>query len=287
MPPRKFQPSKLLSAAGQPAATDDDTVDGDRQIGSSGIQSIEVGAALLDVLSNAPGAMPLSTLASAAGMTSSKAHRYLASFQRVGLVTQNLVSGHYDLGPKALRLGLAAVRRIDIVQQADHTLEDLRDTLNEAVSLSVWGNLGPTIVHWKESAKTISIKVRLGSVTPLLTSAGGRVFAAYLPRAQTAAFITRELEDGTAQTRAGIRTHADVDAMIRKIDEDGLAIVSNMLEPGIAAISAPIFNSGGLAAAMTVVGLDSTLDQAADGKIARYLRAAASRLSRSLGRAVD
>jgi len=273
----------------EPALTPDsaDEAEADRQIGSSGIQSIEVGAALLDVLSTAPGAMPLSTLSAAAGMSSSKAHRYLASFQRVGLVTQNLVSGHYDLGPKALRLGLAAIRRIDIVQQADHTLEELRDALDEAVSISVWGNLGPTIVHWKESSRTVSVKVRLGSVTPLLTSAGGRIFAAYLPRAVTAPFIERELKDGSADKRAGIRSHADVDAMIRKIDADGLAPVANMLEPGIAAISAPIFNAGGLAAAMTVVGLDGVLDMTSSGKPARLLKSAAARLSKGIGRPSD
>lgn len=278
MPPKPQNPT----AAGANAPLPDE-IEGERPIGSSGIQSIEVGVALLDVLSASSSAMPLSALSAAAGMTSSKAHRYLASFQRVGLVSQNHVSGHYDLGPKALRLGLAAIRRIDIVQLADHTLEELRDGLDEAVSLSVWGNHGPTIVHWKESSRTFSVKVRLGSVTPLLSSAGGRIFAAYLPRAVTAPFIKAELEDETTERRTGIRSLADADAVIRKIDELGMATAASMLEPGIAGIAAPIFNSGGLAAVMTVIGLDGVLDLSPEGKPARLLKSATGRLSKNLG----
>ena len=255
----------------------------DRQIDSRGIQSIEVGSTLLDVLSKASGAMPLSALSQAAGMTSSKAHRYLASFQRVGLVAQNSVSGHYDLGPKALQLGLAALRRFDIVQQADQALEELRDATNEAVSLTVWGNRGPTIVHWKESSRTFSVRVRLGSVTPLLFSAGGRIFATYLPRVLTAPYIKEEMEDAAFKGRADIHSHADVETMIHQVDKDGLAPVASVLEPGIAAIAAPIFNSGGLVAAMTIVGLDGILDLSKTGAPARMLTATTMRLSKTLG----
>ena len=51
-----------------------------------GIQSVEVGYALLDVLAHSPGPMMLRDLAAAAHMSAAKAHRYLVSFQRLGLV---------------------------------------------------------------------------------------------------------------------------------------------------------------------------------------------------------
>jgi hypothetical protein len=50
--------------------------------------------------------------------------------------------------------------------------------------------------------------------------------------------------------------------MIHQVDKDGLAPVASVLEPGIAAIAAPIFNSGGLVAAMTG-GLSLVVDAAA------------------------
>jgi hypothetical protein len=58
----------------------------------------------------------LKDLAAAAGMSAAKAHRYLVSFQRLGLVTQDPRSTRYDLGPAALQLGLAALARLDPVR---------------------------------------------------------------------------------------------------------------------------------------------------------------------------
>ena len=46
----------------------------------AGIQSVEVGFALLDTLARAIGPLMLRDLAGAAGMNPAKAHRYLVSF---------------------------------------------------------------------------------------------------------------------------------------------------------------------------------------------------------------
>ena len=73
----------------------------------AGIQSVEVGFALLDALGQARGPQMLRDLAAAAGMSAAKAHRYLVSFQRLQLVVQDPASTRYDLGPAALKLGLA------------------------------------------------------------------------------------------------------------------------------------------------------------------------------------
>ena len=73
----------------------------------AGIQSLEVGFALLDVLTQTPGPLMLRDLAARAGMSAAKAHRYLVSFQRLGLVVQDSRTTRYDLGPAALKLGLA------------------------------------------------------------------------------------------------------------------------------------------------------------------------------------
>ncbi|MEG0884369.1 MAG: helix-turn-helix domain-containing protein, partial [Janthinobacterium sp.] len=54
--------------------------------------------AQLQALGQARGALMLKDLAAAAGMSAAKAHRYLVSFQRLGLVVQDGRSGHYDLG---------------------------------------------------------------------------------------------------------------------------------------------------------------------------------------------
>ena len=54
-----------------------------------GIQSVEIGGALLLVLARSRTSMPLRDLAKAAGMTPSKAHPYLVSFSKLGLIFQD------------------------------------------------------------------------------------------------------------------------------------------------------------------------------------------------------
>jgi len=90
-----------------------------------GIQSIEVGVPLLRVLADHGAPMMLRDLAKAAGMPAAKAHRYLVSFVRTGLVTQDPLSGRYDLGHFALDLGLASLARLDAVRVATPVLDAL------------------------------------------------------------------------------------------------------------------------------------------------------------------
>ena len=82
----------------------------------SGIQSIEVGFKLLQAPALSPRAMMLRDLAAAADMNPAKAH-CTVSFQRLGTVAQDPVSGRYDLGPFALQLGLAGLNRLDPVRR--------------------------------------------------------------------------------------------------------------------------------------------------------------------------
>ena len=146
----------------------------------AGIQSLEVGFALLDVLTQTPGPLMLRDLAARAGMSAAKAHRYLVSFQRLGLVVQDSRTTRYDLGPAALKLGLAALSRLDAVRLARERIPPLMEQIGHTLALAVWGNHGPTIVHWEESPQAVTANLRLGDVMPLLSSATGRCFAAFM-----------------------------------------------------------------------------------------------------------
>ena len=116
----------------------------------AGIQSVEVGFGLLEALSKAPGALMLRDLAAAAGMSAAKAHRYLVSFQRLELVVQDAVSTRYDLGPASLKLGLASLSRLDALRLARQRISGLMEQVGHTLALAVWGNHGPTVVHWEE-----------------------------------------------------------------------------------------------------------------------------------------
>lgn len=250
-----------------------------------GIQSVEVGFALIDALARASGPLMLKDLAASAGMSAAKAHRYLVSFQRLALVAQDVRSARYDLGPAALQLGLAALARLDPVRLARERMPALREQLGHTLALAVWGNHGPTIVHWEEAPQAVTVNLRLGDVMPLLSSATGRCFGAYLPAEATATLLARETALARRQQRAGLPHGAPAaQALWQEVRAHGLARVVDTLLPGVVAFCAPVFDADGhLALGITTLGPAATFDPDWDGAVATPLRTAARQLSADLG----
>ena len=268
----------------------------------AGIQSVEVGFSLLQVLAASTGALMLRDLAAAAGMSAAKAHRYLVSFQRLDLVTQDAGSTRYDLGPAALKLGLASLSRLDCVKLARQRLGPLMEQIGQTLALAVWGNQGPTIVHWEESPQAVTVNLRLGDVMPLLSSATGLCFSAFMaqpassrvaknlknrPHAEDRLPPLLKDELGRMQKLARKdvpKTMAEVTATLEDIRRRGLARVVETLLPGVAGFCAPVFDADGhLILGIVALGSLATFDPAWDGAVARPLAAAARQLSSDLG----
>ena len=259
----------------------------------AGIQSVEVGFALLDVLARAAGPLMLRDLAAAADMSAAKAHRYLVSFQRLGLVMQDAGTTRYDLGPAALKLGLASLSRLDAVQMGRDRLAALLEQVRHTLALAVWGNHGPTIVHWQESPLASPVNLRLGDVMPLLTSATGRCFAAYLTPDRTLDRIAPMVQDELqrlqaiphAKCRADLPTSlAEVEALLDEVRQRRMARVVDTLLPGVAGFCAPVFDSDRrMVMGVVALGSAATFDAAWGGAVEVPLRAMADRLSSDLG----
>ena len=250
----------------------------------AGIQSVEVGFALLDTLAHAKGPLMLRDLAAAAAMSAAKAHRYLVSFQRLGLVVQDS-SARYDLGPAVLKLGLTAITRMDAVKLARERVPALMADIGHTLALAVWGNHGPTIVHWEESPLAVTVNLRLGDVMPLLSSATGRCFAAHVSRDAIAPLLREELARARALQRTDLpQTPAELNAMLKEVRDHGLARVVDHLLPGVVGFCAPVFDfDGHMVLGIVTLGSAATLDADWDGKVATTLLEAARQLSRDLG----
>jgi DNA-binding IclR family transcriptional regulator len=250
----------------------------------AGIQSVEVGFALLEALTRAPAAMMLRDLAQEAGMSAAKAHRYLVSYQRLGLVVQD-VSTRYDLGPAALKLGLASLERMDAVQLARSRMDGLMEEIGHTVAIAVWGNHGPTIVHWQEPVRAVTVNLRLGDVMPLLSSATGRCFAAFAPQALVQPLLNNEIAQLGTSARASMpRNAAQVHALLEETRAQGVGSVVDTLLPGISGLAAPVWDaSQRIALSLVSLGSSADFDAKPQGEMAVALKVCAAQLSQDLG----
>lgn len=247
---------------------------------SRGIQSVEVGGQLLKALARSGRRMALKDLARDADMTPAKAHPYLVSFGKLGLIEQDPVSGHYGLGQLAVQLGLISLQQVDPVRLAIAELPGLALALGCTVSAAVWGSGaggGPIIVRVEEGPRAVNVTMRHGIPASLRHTGTGKVFAAFMPAAQVQAAL---LAQGEPDAWADPTFEAEL-ARIRTL---GLSQVREELIAGISAMAVPVFDGfGRLALAIAAMGPSALLDLDPDGSQAQTLKTLGQQLSLRLG----
>lgn len=248
-----------------------------------GIQSIDVGGRLLQALARSRGAMMLKELAEASDMPAAKAHGYLVSFCKLGLIEQDEGTGRYDLGPFALELGLVSLNRLDAVKIASLEMTSLALRIGHSTAIAVWGNYGPTIVRFVQSVRPIHVNMRTGTVMSITQTATGLVFAAHMDAAQTDAALAATHPDAKQQAAAK-RTLSGLQTVLAQVRTKGLARAQGNPVPGVHAFSAPVFDhTGEIALALTALGPAAEFDVTWTSGIAKELAASAQALSTRLG----
>jgi DNA-binding IclR family transcriptional regulator len=244
---------------------------------SRGIQSIEVGGRLLKALAHHGRPMPLKDLAREADMTPAKAHPYLVSFGKLGLIEQRPDTGHYGLGALALQLGLISLQQVDPIRLASAELPALALEVGQTVGIATWGNRGPTFVRLEEGPTAVHVNMRHGTVVSVRGTASGRLFAAFRPREQVLAVLR-------AEAGKAVKLEPAFEAELADIRAQRFSSIVDGTVPGVTAVAAPVFDGfGEMVLALTAIGPGATLLPGADSTAARALIACAAELSRRLG----
>jgi DNA-binding IclR family transcriptional regulator len=250
-----------------------------------GIQSIEIGGAILRALITSGRPTMLKDIARFSSMPAAKAHRYLVSFQRMGLVSQDLQSARYSLGPFALSLGLSALASLDPLRLSGPILDELCDDIGMGVGLAVWGSSGATIVRYVDTGDAISVSLKVGRVLALHDSATGRCFSAFdsAPAIQQA--LTAELKRKATTSKISIaELRKAQEQKIVEARQNGIASAGGSHIPGINGLSAPVFDfTGQMVAAVTALGSAGQFQADPKSKEATRVKTAAAKLSNALG----
>ena len=221
-----------------------------------GIQSVEVGVRVVDALASAAGSLPLRDIGRLAGISASQAHRYLTSFQKSGLVVQDPATGHYGLGTLALRWGVAAMRQTDLFTLSSQALDRVCERFDATGLLCVWGEYGPTCVRLKRSTFLIGTDLGLGSVFPLLSSASGYAFLAFLPREITEPLVRQERERARKRGEKPV-SMSELKQMCDETRRLGYTLVRGHYVKNLSALAAPILDyQGNVCSMITLIFRD-------------------------------
>lgn len=234
----------------QDASFNEGTVEPNRR---KSIQSVEVGIRILIAMSQTGSSLRLREIAEMSGLSRSQTHRYLLSYVNTGMVRQVAENGNYELGPLAITVGMAALRSSEPVVVGGQALGRLVEHTGFTGLLSVWGQFGPTIIRIKPGRRHMVMALQVGSVVSALGSSAGQVFLAHLPDTIAAEVARDEWRGAPGDSPNGWRA---VLAQYRhEVLQSGYAAADNITLPGLAAISAPIFDcQGSLALVMTLLG---------------------------------
>jgi len=247
-----------------------------------GIQSVEVGVRVVDVLAKATEPLPLSEVGRLAGISASQAHRYLTSFGKSDLIFQDAATGRYGLGPQALRWGISAMSKTDVFEVSSQALTELCEKLDLTGIFCVWGDRGPTCVRLKRSKLMLGTDLGLGSIFPVLTSATGRVFLTHLPKTMTSELV--RLENATMRRQGREIDAKQIKAICADIRRAGLAQEQGHYVNSVSALAAPVFDyQGDIVVVMTLL-FRRELGMATNHQpLAEALLATTSAVSEALG----
>ena len=196
---------------------------------------------LFKALAAASDPLMLKDLAAAVRMPPAKAHRYLVSLSRAGLVEQN--SAHRLVRSRAFcprtRLECPGPALARSPRRSPFSRSCARRPNKPSLSRS-GAVQGPVIVRWLGVESPVAATLRVGSLMPLTRSATGLVFASFLPERMTGNLIKRELAENR---RAGLkpRSREDLSGGAAEALSRGYALTSDFI-PGISGIASPVFD---------------------------------------------
>jgi DNA-binding IclR family transcriptional regulator len=246
---------------------------------------VETGVGVLDrtlaiVEAVASGSRTFSDIAEATGLARSTAHRLLKALEAHGLLSFDVGFG-YRLGPRLVRLASAAMRELPLRELARPALERLARVTGETAQLFVRSGDERLCIDVVESESELRTIVPVGASLPLTAGSAGKVIMAWAPDRERLVGLLRPFTDRTP----------GVDRLRRQLaaaHRRGWAESSGEREPGVASVSAPVFDGKGtVLAAVSVSGPVQRLGPRPGRQYAPPVLAAAREIENALGGSVE
>lgn len=221
-----------------------------------GVAAVERAFSIMAALERADGPVALADLSRITGLYKSTILRLMISLEHNGYATR-LRDGCYDLGPAAIRLGLAYERKNALRAHVLPVLQDLVGRGTESASFHVRQDGEHRLCLYRvDSHHSTLDRVTAGETYPMKVGAAGRVLLAF--------------EEPASPSSTAIIAH-------------GWALSLGERDPACAGLAAPVFGAAGLLGALSLSGPRERFGAAEIDAMRALLMPLAADLTRRLG----
>lgn len=228
-----------------------------RKAGPDFVESLARGLDVIQAFTADTPEMTLAEVAEHTGLNPASARRALLTLCQLGYAGMN--GKRYVLRSKVLSLGAAYLNSMNLREIADGYLQSVADQFNDATSLAVKQGDEVLYVSHISSARNIRFKARVGFLLPAYATSLGRVLLAYESEESQSNYLNNgRFRTYTSQTTVN---PDDLRTILKKVREQGYAMVRDQLEYGVIAVAVPVRDvAGRVVAAINCSSLTSRVE---------------------------
>ncbi|WP_173922269.1 IclR family transcriptional regulator C-terminal domain-containing protein [Agromyces sp. Marseille-P2726] len=228
------------------------------------VQSLARGLAVIRAFDADHAEQTLSEVSRRAGMPRAAARRFLRTLEALGYVratdgTAGSAAGvRFTLTPRVLELGFSYLSALSLPEIVQPHLERLSREVDESVSAAVLDGTDIVYIARVPTRRIMSVRITIGTRFPAHATSMGRVLLAAMPESEAIAML--EASDLSALTARTMTDVAAMSAELRRVREQGWAMVDGELEPGLRSVAAPVHGRDGAVVAAVNVSTSATRD---------------------------
>src|SRR5215470_5519192 len=254
----------------------------DQEGREGGVQSVDRALSILETLAEDDEGYRLSDLAVRTGLSTSTAHRLLATLEKRRFVQFDRTESKWHIGAHSFSVGATFLRRRNFAAQAMPYLRKLRDQTRETANLAVVDDESIIVLIRAESREIMRSLTKVGGRVAMVASGVGKAVLATYADEDVNAIIRHH---GMPRlTEKSIVRPSDLFRELGRIRRQGYAVDDEEAQIGLRCVAAVVYNScAEPLAAISVSGMTSRITDERLPLLGRMVRDVAAELTLALG----
>jgi len=248
------------------------------------VQSLYKALNILETLVEGPTeGMTIIELSRKLNLASSTVHRFMTTLSRSDYIEKDPKTAKYKVGCKLVEVGLTALSKIKLREQAHPVLKELAEKTGETVYLMVPHKDEALCLERIDGHHYLkALILDIGGRMPLHIGAGPKVLLAHF--AEEKIDKITKTKGLVAYTKNSITNINKLKQVLRQIRKEGYAISYEEVTEDSASIGAPIKDfTEKVVGAVSIAGISTHFTPSKAPRLVQLVKQAANRISRRLG----